>query len=652
MANPTITSLAILKVNYDQRGQDFIDNFVPFVVDVLRSHGRVGATQAAVGQELRTDFGIAIPHGAVGSVLRRAVKRRLATNLGNGRFVLSDQGEQSPGLADARRAAVRAEEALIERLVKFSGSHTSTPWSPQEAEAALIRFATERGASVLADRGGLVDIAPAGEVRDESHIMAEFAIQLSQRDTDGFDHLETLIKGALLASALYYPDIGRIQSKFERLEVYLDTRVALRALGTAGPEHEAAARELLELLYELGASLRLFDNTLLEVRGVLAAASRALQHPGGLREGSGETLEYLASTGARASDVELLIAQIERRLANLRVTVRQRPAYAASLSIDEARFEQLLRSGRGTHRPYPEDALRHDVAAVTAIHRLRRGQAQPVLETAGAVFLTTNALLCSVTTEFFRDLQGAVAVPLCYEDYQLATLAWLKKPTAAPSLPRLFVIADAFAALNPPNGLWRSYLAEISRLEAQGDLTEEDYYSLRFTMAAKTALIDVTAGGGSVEATVPEVLRRTRAALRAEVEAEYRVSRPVVSDAEAVPKDEVSTLRSQWESERRRRAAEIDSISNAVGRLVARVVFIPLTLICALVAYLSAAPFLPPITVPGSVAWGPLVYLAGLAILAIAVANVVFGTNVRAFSRDIELRVAHKVKALLAQRFS
>jgi type I restriction enzyme M protein len=40
-----ITSLAILKVNYDRQGLDYIDYFVPFVCEVLAAADKTGATQ-------------------------------------------------------------------------------------------------------------------------------------------------------------------------------------------------------------------------------------------------------------------------------------------------------------------------------------------------------------------------------------------------------------------------------------------------------------------------------------------------------------------------------------------------------------------------------------------------------------------------------
>src|SRR5947207_15748681 len=85
----TIASLAILKVNFDQRGQDFIDNFVPFVTEALRQAGPTGTTAGMSQAVLRDDFGIAIPQGAVASVLRRTARQGLSTRSGNSRFTIT-----------------------------------------------------------------------------------------------------------------------------------------------------------------------------------------------------------------------------------------------------------------------------------------------------------------------------------------------------------------------------------------------------------------------------------------------------------------------------------------------------------------------------------------------------------------------------------
>ncbi len=330
------------------------------------------------------------------------------------------------------------------------------------------------------------------------------------------------------------------------------------------------------------------------------------------------------------------------------------------MGVDETELERRLRVGSHSLRPYAEEALRHDIDAVTAIHRIRGGAPQPVLESARAVFLTTNALLAGVAGDFFREHYGQDSVPLCYVDHQLATIAWLKKPTAAPALPMLQVMADSYAALNPPEGLWRAYLSEIARLEASGDITPEDYYSLRFTMAGKSALVDVVGPGDPIEGTVPEILARTNAALRAEVEAAvgaevatHDVARAI--EMEAVRAREAArgqdAARSALEAERLQRSARLRDYAARVGLVAARSVLLGGALVVAVVSYLGLSGYLPTLNVAWADAARPVLFVAAGAFLILAIANMVFGTSVQSLSRWVEVRVTRRVHDWLEVRF-
>src|SRR5207249_4866764 len=106
---------------------------------------------------------------------------------------------------------------------------------------------------------------------------------------------------------------------------------------------------------------------------------------------------------------------------------------------------------------------RHDLDSLTAIYRLRQGEFPYRLELSRAIFVTTNSSLAKASSRFFREEYGDAAsrVPHCTLDHVLAMIVWLKTPLKAPNLPRVRIIADSYAALNPPVALWKEYLDEI-----------------------------------------------------------------------------------------------------------------------------------------------------------------------------------------------
>jgi hypothetical protein len=106
----------------------------------------------------------------------------------------------------------------------------------------------------------------------------------------------------------------------------------------------------------------------------------------------------------------------------------------------------------------------------------------------------------------------------------MTTIVWLKNPLGAPDLPRKRIIADCYAAMNPPERLWRLYLDEVEALRNRNDLAENDYHLLRYSTEARRALTEITLGDADAfsEGTVREVLAVAQRAIRGEAEAALR----------------------------------------------------------------------------------------------------------------------------------
>src|SRR5206468_521000 len=123
---------------------------------------------------------------------------------------------------------------------------------------------------------------------------------------------------------------------------------------------------------------------------------------------------------------------------------------------------------------------------------------------------------------FFRDIEGRGAIPICMPVEMMTRLAWVKKPMAAPELPKHMVIAASYAALNPPAPLWREYLDEIARRREKGELSDPEYHLLRSSQEARRALMDETLGKEQAftAGTLDEVLAHAKAAIQAEAKAE------------------------------------------------------------------------------------------------------------------------------------
>ena len=70
VSTTTLTSLALLKVNVDQR-RDYLDYLTPFVLEILIEHGAVPIGEHEVAEKIRDTFGLVIPDRTIQLLLRR-----------------------------------------------------------------------------------------------------------------------------------------------------------------------------------------------------------------------------------------------------------------------------------------------------------------------------------------------------------------------------------------------------------------------------------------------------------------------------------------------------------------------------------------------------------------------------------------------------
>lgn len=73
MANSTLVSLAILKVNFDL-GKTYLDNFVPIVAECIRISEDDIVSLPVLQENLRSNFGLKIPQKVIEAILKRVKK--------------------------------------------------------------------------------------------------------------------------------------------------------------------------------------------------------------------------------------------------------------------------------------------------------------------------------------------------------------------------------------------------------------------------------------------------------------------------------------------------------------------------------------------------------------------------------------------------
>jgi len=170
------------------------------------------------------------------------------------------------------------------------------------------------------------------------------------------------------------------------------------------------------------------------------------------------------------------------------------------------------------------------------VHTFRNGRTPRTISSSTALLVTHNYALFKASARFFNQRRDGKSVPHCVYDATFTTLVWLHEPKQFPDLPRETILADAAAALQPSDSLWRAYNEAVQAQLESDSITDDDARFLRYSEDAKRLLMDLTKGrpDGFTEGTLPELLELYRQGTVREERAEtQRVERHLSEETAA-----------------------------------------------------------------------------------------------------------------------
>ena len=642
-----ITSLAVLRVNWDELRRDYLENYMPFLLEALRASEEDRVSLPDVSERLRALIGFDVPLGVIRTLLKRARKSGFVRPT-NGVFHIERAALPSEPLAKKEGDLRRDCESLVQKLAAFAKERFEVSWSGLEAERALFGVIEAFAAPLLtATRSGARPLPPSGEEGSARYIAAAFIQDAYERDGDAYRYLETVATGAVLASAVYYEDANAVKESASDLTVYLDTPLVLDALGVNSEHFRTPIVELLDLMEDQGIQVQMLRRTFDETMGVLDA------HGGRTGQKRHDVGRGPIRGTMSPSDALLLADRLEEHLRELGIRVVEQPSYDERWGINEGALDDRLQDAIDYINP---GARTHDTQSLATVYALRRGGRPTRLEQAGSIFVTTNRKLTWTAQDFFREehFRETRRAPVCISADELATRLWLKTPNDAPDLPARQLMARAYAALQPSDAIIEKYLEEAERLRDAGTITPSDYLALRSSDDLLRRMTEATRNDpeafveGSFEqlhAREIETVKRT-ASERAEREtaarraAERKLGKVQGTLAEVqAGASEQQSLREQSDAERdrarlettaatrvvkrlrereRRRRRTADKIADGVGRAVRYGVWIVLAIALGLAVFWS----LP--TVPQRIqGLGWIGILAGFAITLALLVNAV-----------------------------
>ena len=485
-----LVNMAVVRVNWDKKGTDILDNYIPLVHETLNHMSNDVFSVDDFKEKFVEIAEFKIPTGAVISLLKKAnQKYQLLDKHPQGIYKIQRDKVKNSNFSTVRDAEQRRYNALVRTFVKYCSEHQKV--EIEEKSASKYFF------EVLYDIAPLlfINLSDAEKIKEEhsdknKFLVSKFVAHSNKYCQDSFESILSFVRGSMLTETFYYSQNATdIENKpLKRVVVYFDTQFLVRILGFSQKELCIPCEELMEMLSEMNVKTRCFRNTLDELHGIFFAALSQLNQYGRLNPNKpSDVFDYINQHSITSSDLLITMNSLEEKLKEKGIFIEEKPEIIDAFSINETALSEKL---AGVFERQSDKARAHDIDCLQAVFQLREGRKQDYLDRCKAIFITTNAQLARSSTLFFNEQYGHSNASVCMADHVFTSLVWMKAVKKTSDLPKDRLVANVYSALLPSDSLWSEYINEVNRLKDKGEISEHDYHVLIHSMAAREQLMD------------------------------------------------------------------------------------------------------------------------------------------------------------------
>ncbi|MEQ4488553.1 MAG: hypothetical protein AAC993_06975 [Dehalococcoides mccartyi] len=482
--NDLITSLAILKTNWDHK-KSYLSNFIPFISQCIIDNRPEVLSTFDLKEQVEKRFGISIPHNTIKSILSDMKKLDLTTSK-DGIYYPNYSTLTKVNFAQLKQDFLRKLTYFLKGFQRYCKESFGIDISEDEASELLVTLLKSRNIDLLNCHIFGAEF-PAASIRDNkfNQILYSYIKNIYFNEPDRWEYFVILLKGQMLSTVLMYNDPNALTRKFKNTDIYLDCPLVLRYLGLEGETSEVPAKELFQLLLDLGAKIKCFKHTRDEVRSILHAAKLSLNDYRDKKLNLPVSMHFI-KIGYTPDDIERLIYCLDEILETNGICLVENPQYYYKYALDE---EKLIDAIDQSIVYFTENKIsrQNDAASLYAIYRLREGNSQYFIEECKAILVTSSRNLCIISYDFFvrEKLIKEETLPMAISEHALTNYLWLKNPIKFSDLPQNLLIADCYAAMEPGDDYWREYMEKVEKLRARNEISEAEYFLLKYNSDVK-----------------------------------------------------------------------------------------------------------------------------------------------------------------------
>jgi len=463
-----------LAKTFRDKGEDLLDSFLPFVVQVL-SEKPVAAY--SVANKLKEHAKLDVPVHTLREILKRGEVKGYVTIAKRERYKITENGLDYKNDLEAQTSVERRINALLADIQEFYLSH-HVSIDEESLKKLLDGFILKNIEALVQLYNRSKDESEDAFINDSSYdrLLIEYIIIANKSKPEHHNTLKDMLLGSIILVTIRsdkYKEFGNTGHKlFKDCAIYLDTNVIFSLFGCHGEESFFATSQLVRLIVEAGCSVKVFKFTIDEMVRYLQGYYEKDRNEDLLDRQ--DIYGRLASKSWKRTDIREFIAKIPGKLDELGIDLEE----TSDVDLEKYSVEKSDEYvGIQSYKPFDSKiTLNHDLAA---IGKIRQKREKPVyhIRNANAIFLTADKKLHDFNYSGMNHKSNGTIGEVML-DRLLTTIIWLNNPQI--DVPLSAIISAHSKGIFTKWAIWDKFFTETENLLQKGQLSDEDILMLHY----------------------------------------------------------------------------------------------------------------------------------------------------------------------------
>jgi hypothetical protein len=502
----SLLSLCLINTLWHKYRKTYVDNFVPLMATTLVKHNYHKIENSDIKNlidDFTADFGIPLTHNPTLAILHKCKKYQIVRLFGK-TYHINYEKAAKYDISKELELNLDKQNRFFADFKIFFQSISQNPISDDIISNLILTFIKNNDVGLFLSSSHLKgDLLPDPKLPHDykryKYVFEKYISKIYKENKEILNILVEIALGSIATNALLFSFSNQTSESIKDCDIYLDTSIILRLIGSEEKENGESVSLFLESIKSNGAKLKIFNHTYDESIESLETCLNWVESIDFDPTKANKATLYFRQEGYRKSDIELILASFDRILRENEISIEQPPEYTYNnILIDEKQLqkefeEELTKRDKTFQEELYKRRTQRDIASICSISRLRHKKKYiRTIRDAKYLFITTNGVLSFINYQYNRKNKRNKhhEIPECVSDVFLGTYLWVNTPQVANSVNYFKIIAVALSSIRPDPEMENELRIEAKKLLSNGKITHDDYILLTSSYLIKDLLSD------------------------------------------------------------------------------------------------------------------------------------------------------------------